>query len=845
MKYNPIILSLLALLILSTVATAYDTTLDTQIVGGVKTHFWDMQTPHRWESDGDTIFFQLAYAGETTLELAWCPDSGSAIRCYYRNQSGSIGTDINITKTTGVSPTCHPSAPWNWSSLTLNISSNTGIVFCNGVTGGFHISPENSNITWGAVDYSLRSYVAGSSYPVYVIDKYFSGDTVIQGGTYVSTFFAFPNTTTSYFNLTTFTPSCSQATGIVDYNYYNYNRSDQTQTQNGLWYANITAITDLNFTLIYPSTATVIAQGGKVNFTVASSNPSAVDGIGWYINHDPIANTTNNYSISYTFNTPGLYTIEAQLEDITCTRFRTANFTVQVGKIIGLSGTVTSASTGQPLSYQVGITNADFTFQEIQNVDAIDDGGVYHFTNLVEDNYTILVVAAGYTSEFKSRELLYGTFFETNYTQDFTLDTTAVTNGVTVNAFDYATGALLTNYNLTLYQGLIPLLKISNGAAIYNATINNYVATNTGNPTTIEGIPVGTEYTVSIRKAGYYTVSYETASGTLYNSSLTWVNSEAQQTLNLYLSPPNGTATTTTTTTITSTTSTTISYVSLVCSANTTADDINCCLDSSIIHPNIAYSTSNQSGGLTLFNSSDCFSVVNDLGADGYCNTWYIIDVLGYPEAQEFTQTRLCNGSLPTTTTITTTTVTTPSTIPGCDLSDYDVIPDCFIEDVGNAYGLVDYNSGKITLACYTQIEYYYNTHTKLPGCYVTTTSRPISSTTIPTVPLFDCSNVTGKVRTDPFNASVCAYALPLGAPLFFGLILVMLVATVYTTLRSWIASGVIALIFTSLFITYLPVATGTILSIGIAIGFGCLLMELLMGREKQQEEAQERRRFM
>ena len=124
-------------------------------------------------------------------------------------------------------------------------------------------------------------------------------------------------------------------------------------------------------------------------------------------------------------------------------------------------------------------------------------------------------------------------------------------------------------------------------------------------------------------------------------------------------------------------------------------------------------------------------------------------------------------------------------------------------------------------------------TTTTIPG--TTSTSWPIHPPiTYSGEVFFDCHNVTGMLQTgDIAHACLCPFTMALGPTWFFGLTLILIVGVAYATTRTWVSSLILSLLWTSIFVIYLPQPTLTILAIGAGVSVGCLLMNAYTERVK------------
>jgi hypothetical protein len=816
-----ILLSLLILLIvLTSISYAYDTTLATQQVGFMSSlASGEFFTPHRYYSIGyDAIFFQLEKAGTVDFELAACPGTTAGISCFYYNQSGTTLTPTIFISSANIQ-NCSQSV-FNWSTVRATFTSNTGLISCSrgGGTNGFFISPENTYITFTATDYSLRSYTAGSGYPTYLINKYKPiGSTYIIKDGIPGADFTFPATYgDSYLNLTTFTPSCSEATGIYSYVLLNQNDSDSSQSQVTAWYANITGITPLNFTLTNPGTTTIISIGGVANFSVAANNPAAVDYVTWYIDGGLVQASATNYTLSYQFTSQGTYLVEAQLEDNTCGRYPTANFTVEVGKTITIQGTAKTQS-GNP------IENAHIGLIDISGVlideDYTDSLGAYVFAGLSENNYSLVYSATGYKTWFtNSVYYSYGTFQETTYIVNLVLNRTTETGGVQIQALDTGTGGYLTDYTLTINKGtiqtgLITIIGIRNGVVTYNIS---GLVTDAGNPTTITSLPAGEQYTALLSKSGY-------DSGGISDNLVEWTQTTTTEQFTLNLTQIQN-----------YTENTTDFYVNFTDIQPADGATINASLTPSII-VNATITTSQddyfticfayQRSGYAAVKSCLPYTVTGVIDY-GYQipnlipgTTYYYEITAGQNYSlfsswqREFTTT---GTFIPTSTSIiiTTSTIATTTTT------------------TLNPYCVITCNAN-VTICHDACIDAYYNhgcSDAYLIGCGQACGAPPCFNFTSNythnhTEKTYDCSNLTGKmVAGDWFHPAACAYVMPLGVDWTYGLTLLLICLFLYKVTGTWVAPGIISLIISSLFYAYLPQPTLWYIGIGVGIGVGMLI---------------------
>jgi hypothetical protein len=816
----------LMLLVFINSVSAYDTLLGSEGVGWKWPSSSWIDTPLGYiglDYNNDYIYFQFEYAGNTSVEFNLyaytTPADMHAFYCDSLNYSANTETWTRIRY------------------ITFNNSidntplfegvSNVGIWRCfyNSAPsqGNILISSTVSEVTYLSKDYSQRSFTAGNTYTVPLVNKYYPQYTLFTTVGYADTVVAYNASALYYIR---YKPSCSladnplQAIEVSNANYSNVNSYQLTHI-----YANTTAIISLNISGKYPSGAVYASEPNSIiNFSITTNNPSAVDAISWYKNGTLIQSLASNYSLSYVF-AAGTYLVEAQLEDNDCGVYPTTNWTVTVGNSINLVGTIFYATTES--YFEMPLISATVTVNKSGTTLAstsTDSNGAYSFVGLSAGTYTFTASKLGYSTFTKTLNLVYSSQNPTVYGQDATLNTSTQNGTWTVTVVDNL-GNQLTDFNLVLYLGGEPILSIVNTSTIISQYgVTGLVSVNT---VTIQGIPLGNTYYLMVSKTGY-TDSIGLSQEYIYGQSFNGSNPTAASTVVLYYS-------------IVTTTTIPPASISLTCTADTSIVDINCCLTNNQENSVTAiYLIPNQSeSGATGFTGnipySTCFSVVTDLGASAYCGTTYYIHIDGYStQTMNNVKTKNCDGTNVTTTVpVTSTTIPVPA---GCHPNNYDMYKTCHIAAVGYGYASLDYNNSLISIACLNLIEYYYTTGLPIEGCLPTTTQPQIvNRTTIPDLN-FDCTNLTGKIMDgDYFHASTCAFIKPLGYTYFFGLTMLAIVGVVYITLRSGIAAAIIALIYTSLFYYYLPASTVTILAIGTGMAILSVVLDTYL-KNKEEE---------
>jgi hypothetical protein len=792
-------------------------------------------------SVGYGLYFSLPYAGEYTMDFKVVSEASTAywavqIQCL--NYSGDTYTWIENSGCFSYSE--------GYGIKDVNISTNTGICrIAQGGCGGHTITYmdwfiEYSNISDNIrKDYTYRNFSGGTTYQIPVLSLYRPSETAVWKGTGTD-YDVLTSDNTSGLLWIDWAPSCYLTNGENGFIVLNSNSSKPEDEQSYSYIAMANSAVPLNITYSYPTIQPNYTYpiGSTINFSFTVNTPAAIGDVVWYLDGGVIS-SGDNYSLSYTFNTYGEHSITARAINWECFTWVDANWTINMGKTITLSGGVSGKVSGitNPLSGATVILYSEDLeiFQE--KITGLSGG--YNFTGLSEGNYTISFSARGYTTYIVNKTMTYlsGNNPTTSYIQNAVLNATDNTGAWTINAED-ASGNQLSNYNLSIYLGSQQIISITNDTVNY--ALYGTLATVIGSYTYITDLPLGNYYSAYLTKPGYQDYYTKQTTSSILNVLLTASDPNTASTFRLepigttnvtycigtevyspcyqfltetecnykyqYLgtisyqcqwnsltssctnkectvytttttTTPGTTTTTTTPGTTTTTTTTTIPGttttmpVILICASNTTIADINCQLITNQTDLTLKYSIlSENNAGNKIINASN-FSIINDIGAPQYCNTYYSIFIDGYVSKTLNTKRTINCLTNTTTTTSTTTTIN-------------------FTQGTANE-----------------KTQY--------------------------------CGNLTAKIRNgDLFHASVCPFILILGVSIFYGLGLMMILLVVYNSTGSGLITGLIGLIWCACFLTIFPQPTLQYLSVGLIITIGLTLKGIFYDSKSREIEA-------
>jgi hypothetical protein len=366
-----------------------------------------------------------------------------------------------------------------------------------------------SGVTYmGSPDYSLHSYVAGSSYEFPVVNKFYPQKTLIaftDTDTWGSPVDA-SNATGIYYS--TFQSSCYVPSDIYEASVYNMGPGVTYQIYKTS--INMSAIQDLNFTAYShaPGSTLSVSSGEIKNFSISHNQPAAVNYVVWYLNGGIVKiGAANDTTYSFNQSGTGTYLLEVQLEDNHCSRYPTASWTIVVGQTVSISGTVYGRSTS-------GIVSALPDASVMISCDATSylNGttsnltGGYSFTGLPAGTYTISVGKDFYTAQSETMTFSASSGAVTPYRKDFTLQREEVWGDWYVQVLDSTTNRPITGYNYSLYWGGLLVLQIQNNAVTYKRYANTFNASGDiagSGEVYVTGIPTGGTYTVKVSKTGY------------------------------------------------------------------------------------------------------------------------------------------------------------------------------------------------------------------------------------------------------------------------------------------------------------------------------------------------------
>jgi hypothetical protein len=491
------------------------------------------------------VYVQVPYPGHNRLILDM---SGNQVEAVYAVNCSLSGA---CTTTTCAGALSCPSGGHGF-LCSANCSSNVGIYSLDFTTGSYNfLYLETSYVENVDTDYSARTYAAGSTYTVPVLNRYFSGIlgltdmglAVVMDGERVVTLVPEENN---------ITPACNLAGGVQAFEAYNLNNSDVTQFSQYYYYANITAMPDLDIPYFFPEQINVSSGGtGIFSFGVSASTPAAVDCVSWYV-HNP-GNTTPAYPVkyncsgggyTYSFNTTskpaGIYTVQAQLEDYTCNRYPTMTWYLTVSTSTGIiTGSVLENVTGG-WGTSVGATITAYSDGFIRGTTTTDSYGNYVLNDLPYGTYTIVGSKPDFTSDSRT-VMLSGSFAPAEPL--YLSKTGSSTGSLSVSVYNSVDGSQVHSYSaiLEMYPSYFPV-AIMNGNSVSTVFfgVTGTADTVSGNSVTFTNVPLDYFYSVYVNKTGYTAATSDAGLG--------WVSSSSSPSIRVDLVPDVAPTTTTSTT---------------------------------------------------------------------------------------------------------------------------------------------------------------------------------------------------------------------------------------------------------------------------------------------------------
>lgn len=357
-------------------------------------------------------------------------------------------------------------------------------------------------------DYSTHSYVAGSSYTFPLLNRYYPQNTLMSiPGVYASPVHA---TNSSAFYYAEFRTECDATPGVQDLAVLDV---DTSTYDFSLYYvsANISAPQDLNITAYSDAPGNIlIAPGVAKNFSIVVNHPEAVTSVSWFINSGMVSSGTS-YIYQFNESASGTYVLEVYVDDETCGRTLHASWTITVGQTVSISGTVhgrSSSGVTFPLPEASIVIYCDSS--SYLNGTTSNSTGGYSFSGLPAGTYEISVGKDYYDSQSETITLNASSSANTPYRKDFILQHEELWGDWYVQVLDSSTNRPITGYNYSLYWGGLLVLQIQNNAVTYQRYSNMFNASGdiAGNGEVyVTGIPVGSNYTVRVSKAGYASAS--------------------------------------------------------------------------------------------------------------------------------------------------------------------------------------------------------------------------------------------------------------------------------------------------------------------------------------------------
>jgi len=321
------------------------------------------------------------------------------------------------------------------------------------ITGHLKLYPETSFFEInGDPDYFARSYMAGGTYNIPLVNRFYPQTTYVYGHG-VDIGVPVTATNASAFYYTTFRSSCSSSSGIILADADNWFEGVPGAIQHYSFHLNMSSIIPLNFTAYSPATTPNIslAVGESKNFSVAYLPLESISAVAWYVNNGLVkygANTT------YVFNEsiPGNYFLECQLEDNTCNQYPTIGWYIGVGKTTSISGStwgILGGLTSVLPDTSISLFN---TSLGISTTGVSDGFGDYVFSGLPPGGYNLTASKTGYYPVSAIVTTYYGYFTNTNFNKNFiltggapTTTTTTTTIATTTTLYTNCIGSLTDN----------------------------------------------------------------------------------------------------------------------------------------------------------------------------------------------------------------------------------------------------------------------------------------------------------------------------------------------------------------------------------------------------------------
>lgn len=780
-KEQIILIGAIILAIYSINAAAYDYPLSDALVGkSYNWRYYDIPEQNYSSGTDDSLQFLLQNPGTSTIELKYS-STGNGVGPFYcesldfdKTTRGKTWTRVytNYNKTNSTFPTAgYANITDRFITATFNISSNAGIFRCvndMGATKDAQFYTESSYVTVITANYTSRNFTAGQGTFIPLLNFYHNQSGTAGSQSTAITLFgdvvAYATNNSVSYDARIY-PICETTEGVKTFAIHNSNATgtgEQTKYYNGY----VTAVPDLNISYKYPNSPLSYDTNVIVNFTVATENEASVQYIAWYVNGGLMQYSSTLYTYSQSFPIAGTYNVTVKLVDNSCQRYPTTEWTVIIGTQIILEGTVYDNITYSPLSGVTVSVNKSGYYSSTQT----NAAGYYNLTGLNAGLYTITFSKLGYNSNSTIKNMAAGYTSPTTYQENAYLQTTNATGAWDIFVYDAETYIPITSYNLILYLGGEQVLTITTGTVTstkygINATVSNEI-------TSITNLPLENTYTVSATKAGYNT---DTDTETITASDLYAVDYLYLTGITNYTASANfSNLQPTTTSTINITLNTAIQINATL---NTSQNDFTVCL----YVRRYGYS----------YGSGDCYPYTVS-GTNIKVSRIYelLTDQTYYYRFKATTGSQIFTSA----------------------------------ENVFYTIGTPATTTTHITLATTTTTRPLKTTTTT-----TTTTTTSTTTTTMPTgTPTeitYNCTNLTGKLyEGDIFHCAVCPFILILGGSIFYGLTLILILITVYKATDNAIATGIIGLLYTSLFLTVLPQPTINYLSVGVGLSIAFTL---------------------
>ena len=365
---------------------------------------------------GLPVYVLVEYPGYVTFYI----DAYDAITIYALN--GSVGDE-------SWSFCGSDSHPGSRNFSTISCSSNQGIY---SLSNAAHFYPASSTVTYGVHDFSHRTYVGGTGYPIRVVNRYLlpgaggSQETSMIMPPSLAQILYATNNSASYAAL--MTPACS-ASGQLEVAVDNFGFG-AGEAQDYFFYANFLPATVLNFTSATYDDGAIVSTPTSVpiNFTVTVNHPEALTGVAWYVDgalaEDAAAPMEKSMNYSFSRLLSRRYHVEVQLEDVLCQSYKTIGWYVDVGTSANLQGIVYQNSSLSPPIAGADVTLSCSGLSLETTTTALN--GSYRLTGLIGGKtYDIVVSKTGYSSA------TYSPTFNASYTysHDFFLVPSGYSSG--------------------------------------------------------------------------------------------------------------------------------------------------------------------------------------------------------------------------------------------------------------------------------------------------------------------------------------------------------------------------------------------------------------------------------